>query len=107
MMNKTSAEAADLAREMVLAVAQRPDVDVVVCPPFTAIESVARVVEGSLVKLGAQNMHHEPNGAFTCEVFRADAARRFLPRRSFSAIVSAARISAKPTRSSTKRCWPR
>ncbi|HXA14053.1 MAG TPA: triose-phosphate isomerase [Opitutaceae bacterium] len=67
-MNKTSAEAAELAREIVLAVAQRPDVDVVVCPPFTAIESVARVVEGSVVKLGAQNMHHEPNGAFTGEV---------------------------------------
>jgi len=67
-MNKTSAEAADLAREIVLAVAQRPDVDVVVCPPFTAIESVARVVEGSVVKLGAQNMHHEPNDAFTGEV---------------------------------------
>jgi triosephosphate isomerase len=67
-MNKTSAEAADLAREIVLAVAQRPDVDVVVCPPFTALESVARVVEGSAVKLGAQNMHHEANGAFTGEV---------------------------------------
>src|SRR5580704_209792 len=67
-MNKTSADAAELAREVVLAVAQRPDVDVVVCPPFTALESVARVVEGSAVKLGAQNMHHEANGAFTGEV---------------------------------------
>jgi triosephosphate isomerase len=67
-MNKTSADAAELAREVVLAVAQRPDVDVVVCPPFTALESVARVVEGSAVKLGAQNMHHEANGAFTGEI---------------------------------------
>jgi triosephosphate isomerase (TIM) len=67
-MNKTSAEAAELAREIVVAVAQRPDVDVVVCPPFTALESVARVVEGSAVKLGAQNMHHEANGAFTGEI---------------------------------------
>ncbi len=31
-------------------------------------ESVARVVEGSAVKLGAQNMHHEANGAFTGEI---------------------------------------
>ena len=46
-MNKTFAEAAELAREIVLAVANRPDVDVVICPPFTAIESVAKVVEGS------------------------------------------------------------
>ncbi|HEV8072607.1 MAG TPA: triose-phosphate isomerase [Opitutaceae bacterium] len=67
-MNKTSAEAAELAREIVLAVANRPDVDVVICPPFTAIESVAKVVEGSAIKLGAQNMHHEASGAFTGEI---------------------------------------
>jgi triosephosphate isomerase len=67
-MNKTSADAAELAREIVVAVAQRPDVDVVVCPPFTALESVAKIVEGSAVKLGAQNMHHEASGAFTGEV---------------------------------------
>jgi triosephosphate isomerase len=67
-MNKTSAEAAELAREIVLAVANRPDVDVVVCPPFTAIESVAKAVDGSAVKLGAQNMHHEASGAFTGEI---------------------------------------
>jgi triosephosphate isomerase len=67
-MNKTYAEAAELAREIVLAVANRPDVDVVICPPFTAIESVAKVVEGSAIKLGAQNMHHEANGAFTGEI---------------------------------------
>ncbi|HXA80180.1 MAG TPA: triose-phosphate isomerase [Opitutaceae bacterium] len=67
-MNKTFAEAAELAREIVLAVANRPDVDVVICPPFTAIESVAKVVEGSAIKLGAQNMHHEANGAFTGEI---------------------------------------
>jgi triosephosphate isomerase len=67
-MNKTSAEAAELAREIVLAVANRPDVDVVVCPPFTALESVAKVVEGSAIKLGAQNMHHEASGAFTGEI---------------------------------------
>jgi triosephosphate isomerase len=67
-MNKTSAEAAELAREIVLAVANRPDVDVVICPTFTALESVAKVVEGSAIKLGAQNMHHEANGAFTGEI---------------------------------------
>jgi triosephosphate isomerase len=67
-MNKTYAEAAELAREIVLAVANRPDVDVVICPPFTAIESVAKVVEGSAIKLGAQNMHHEASGAFTGEI---------------------------------------
>ncbi|HTQ31973.1 MAG TPA: triose-phosphate isomerase [Opitutaceae bacterium] len=67
-MNKTAAEAADLSREIVAAVGQRPDVDVVVCPPFTALESVAKAVDGSAVKLGAQNMHFEAGGAFTGEV---------------------------------------
>jgi triosephosphate isomerase len=43
-------------------------VDVVVCPPFTALEGASRVLEGTAVKLGAQNMHPELNGAFTGEV---------------------------------------
>jgi triosephosphate isomerase (TIM) len=67
-MNKTSADAVSLAREIVAAVGTQPDVDVVICPPFTAIEAVAGAVDGSLVKLGAQNMHFEPSGAFTGEV---------------------------------------
>lgn len=67
-MNKTSADAAALAREIVLAVGTQSEVDVVVCPPFTALESVSKVVDGSLIKLGAQNMHFEASGAFTGEV---------------------------------------
>ncbi|HTB81316.1 MAG TPA: triose-phosphate isomerase [Opitutaceae bacterium] len=67
-MNKTSADAVELAREIVAAIGQKPDVDVVLCPPFTALEAVAKVVDGSAVKLGAQNMHHEASGAFTGEI---------------------------------------
>jgi triosephosphate isomerase len=67
-MNKTSADAVSLAREIVAAVGTQPEVDVVICPPFTAIEAVAGAVDGSLVKLGAQNMHFEASGAFTGEV---------------------------------------
>jgi triosephosphate isomerase len=40
----------------------------VLCPPYTALESVARVLEGTDLKLGAQNMHPEKSGAFTGEV---------------------------------------
>ena len=43
-------------------------VDVVVCPPFTALPAVAEVVLGSPVELGAQNCHHEPSGPHTGEV---------------------------------------
>jgi triosephosphate isomerase len=67
-MNKTSADAVTLAREVVAAAGSQSDVDVVLCPPFTALESVAGAIDGSLVKLGAQNMHFEPSGAFTGEV---------------------------------------
>ena len=67
-MNKTSGDAAALAREIVTAAGTQSAVDIVICPPFTALESVAKAVDGSLVKLGAQNMHFEASGAFTGEV---------------------------------------
>jgi triosephosphate isomerase len=67
-MNKTTADAAALARDIVAAAGQRTDVEIVVCPPFTALESASRSVAGSLVRLGAQNVHPEKSGAFTGEV---------------------------------------
>ena len=67
-MNKTPAEALVLAQEIAAAVGKQSDVDVVICPPFTALTTVAPVLDGTLVKLGAQNMHPEASGAFTGEV---------------------------------------
>ncbi len=67
-MNKTTADALVLIRDIAATVGKRTDVDVVVCPPFTALEGASRVLEGTAVKLGAQNMHPELNGAFTGEV---------------------------------------
>lgn len=67
-MNKNSAEAHELAAEIAQSVGQQHEVEVLICPPFTAFESAARAVEGSGVKLGGQNMHPEPSGAFTGEV---------------------------------------
>ncbi len=67
-MNKTSADGVALVRDIVAAVGKQSEVEVVVCPPFTALESAARALEGSNVKLGAQNMHFESSGAFTGEV---------------------------------------
>ena len=67
-MNKTSADAALLVREITAAAGQRTDVDIVVCPPFTALESVGKMLDGSTVKLGAQNLHPEKSGAFTGEI---------------------------------------
>jgi triosephosphate isomerase len=67
-MNKTSAEATALVADIVAAVGRQADVDVVVCPPFTSLESAGKALEGSTVKLGAQNMHPEASGAYTGEI---------------------------------------
>jgi triosephosphate isomerase len=42
--------------------------DVVVCPPFIALDSVLKAVKGTNIKVGAQNMHFEEKGAYTGEV---------------------------------------
>lgn len=42
--------------------------EVVVCPPFTGLSTVADLIEDTEVRLGAQNMYFEPKGAFTGEV---------------------------------------
>ncbi len=67
-MNKTAADAVALVQETVSLIGKQTDVDVVVCPPFTALESVAKALDGSTLKLGAQNMHFEASGAFTGEI---------------------------------------
>lgn len=67
-MNKTSADAVALAQDIANDVGKVVDVDVVICPPFTSLESVGKTIDGSNVKLGAQNMHPEASGAFTGEV---------------------------------------
>jgi len=68
-MNKTPAEGAALIAGIRKELdAARCPVDVVVCPPFTGLESAARALAGSKIGLGAQNMHAEAAGAFTGEV---------------------------------------
>jgi triosephosphate isomerase (TIM) len=67
-MNKTSEEAEALVKGVISAVSGVDGVDVVVCPPYTALERIAGVLKGTSVALGAQNMHWEANGAFTGEV---------------------------------------
>jgi triosephosphate isomerase (TIM) len=61
-----------MARELAQSVRdglKRPrGVEVMVCPPFTALTAVADVLAGSAVGLGAQNCHWEPQGAFTGEI---------------------------------------
>jgi len=67
-MNKTAADGVTLTKEILAANGRETAVDVVVCPPFTALESVGRALEGTSVRLGAQNMSPEKSGAFTGEI---------------------------------------
>ncbi|RME99979.1 MAG: triose-phosphate isomerase [Chloroflexi bacterium] len=67
-MHKTVAEAVELATGVRNAVTDVVGVDVVLCPPFTALAALKDVLAGSNVGLGAQNMHFAEQGAFTGEV---------------------------------------
>ena len=67
-MHKTIAEAVQLARGIREGVAGLEGVDVVLCPPFTALAAVEDVISNSKVGLGAQNMYFEEQGAFTGEI---------------------------------------
>ncbi len=68
-MYKTVDEAVTLVESLKEALAgDAGDVEVVVCPPFTALDAVQETLRGSAIELGAQNMHWEEEGAFTGEI---------------------------------------
>ena len=67
-MNKTVAEALTLVGNLKLELANIREVDIVICPPFTALESVSKVILDSDLRLGAQNMSEQNFGAFTGEI---------------------------------------
>lgn len=70
-MNKLTGAAVELAAAVKRGVGTRTDVEVVLCPPFTALKVVAEVIAHTPVRLGAQNMHWEPEGAVTGEISAA------------------------------------
>jgi triosephosphate isomerase (TIM) len=67
-MNKTVAEALDLVRNLKIELASVKEVDIVVCPPFTALCEVSKVILDSNLRLGAQNMSEHNGGAYTGEI---------------------------------------
>jgi len=67
-MNKTIAEAHDLLSKMSAQLREIRNVEKVLCPPFTALPTLATLLAGSDIGLGAQNMHWEEKGAFTGEI---------------------------------------
>lgn len=67
-MNCTAAETESLINSIVAAKTNSDQATVVVCPPFTSLETAARFLKGSQVSLGAQNMSQHEKGAYTGEV---------------------------------------
>ncbi len=67
-MNKTVGEAIDLVRELKAGISGVKGVEVAVAPPFTALYAVCKELEGSSIRLAAQNLYWEEKGAFTGEV---------------------------------------
>lgn len=66
-MNMTPAEAEQLTAELI-PLLKDAKCDVVVCPPYVDLAVVGKLLAGTNIKLGAQNIHWAPKGAFTGEV---------------------------------------
>jgi len=66
-MNNTLKEALELVSELKREV-KEAGCEVVVCPAYVQLAETAKALQGSDIKVGAQNMHNEENGAFTGEV---------------------------------------
>lgn len=67
-MHGTRREALTLVHALLPRVAEVTGREVLLAPPFTALEAVAEAIAGHRILLGAQNVHWEPKGAFTGEV---------------------------------------
>jgi triosephosphate isomerase len=67
-MHNNIPESLDLVRKILYGVQNITVLDILVCPPFTALKSVYDLIKGSNIKLGAQNVHWEMKGAFTGEI---------------------------------------
>src|SRR5438874_4929151 len=71
-MNMTQAESARFVESLLLDLGDITDVEVVIVPPFTAIAKVMEALgKAQNIKVGAQNMYWERNGAFTGEISAA------------------------------------
>ena len=75
-MNKTAAEAVALIDGIKAKAGSQTEVDVAVCPTFTALDAASKALAGSTIKLGAQNMYTKASGAYTGEI-AADMLKEF------------------------------
>jgi triosephosphate isomerase len=67
-MHKTESQAEEHIQALLPRVSSVSGVDIAVCVPFTDLRAMVDSARGSRVEVYAQNMHHEPEGAYTGEV---------------------------------------
>ena len=67
-MHGTRSEAQALAGALAKSVGRVRGREVVLAPPYTALDTVSQAIAGTSIKLAAQNCYWEPKGAFTGEI---------------------------------------
>ncbi|MCX8063603.1 MAG: triose-phosphate isomerase [Candidatus Hydrogenedentes bacterium] len=67
-MNKKINEALELVNNLKKIVGNITEVDIIVCPPYTALHSVSSVLKNTNIEMGAQNCYLKESGAFTGEI---------------------------------------
>ena len=67
-MQKTNSETAEFLNAFLPLVRGIDDVDILIAPPFTSLETASRLMKSSNVLLGAQNVYFEESGAYTGEI---------------------------------------
>ncbi|OGW78169.1 MAG: triose-phosphate isomerase [Omnitrophica bacterium GWA2_52_8] len=67
-MFKTIDEAKNLVQTIKAGIGKLHDCQIVICPPYTALCEISKLLQDSHLELGAQNMHPETEGAFTGEI---------------------------------------
>ena len=67
-LNTTISEAVELTSELKDLVEESTDIEIVVAPPFTALDAVGKVIKDSNIALAAQDVYWEDSGAWTGEV---------------------------------------
>ena len=67
-MNTTPQSANILGYDISKSIADEEICNIIICPPYVSLDRVSQAVTGSGVRVGAQDIHPEPSGAFTGEV---------------------------------------
>jgi len=67
-MNMNLHQSQKLVSEIINGLGKDSKAEVIICPPFTSLSEVSSLLNGTQIKLGAQNMYYEESGAFTAEI---------------------------------------